>query len=141
SVRTHGKYPCVFLEYRALVGHPRERTDEYRKEATSGSILIPILVAFLSALESHEALEKLVDLKAKELEHCTLQLWLPDKSSEDNFYKGASDHGVTLSDVPLSRTGNELVSLVKNACDQTEGYGALSAIVTGYWPIIVTGCH
>jgi hypothetical protein len=141
SIRTHGKYPCAFLEYRALVAHPRERTDEYRKEATAGSILIPILAAFLSALESHEALEKLVDLKAKELEHCTLQLWLPDNSSEDNFYNGAGDHGVALSDVPLSRTGNELVSLVKNACEQTEGYSALSAIVTGYWPIIVTACR
>ena len=141
SVRTHGKYPCVFLEYRTLVAHPRDRTDDYRKEATAGSILIPVLAAFLSALESHEALEKLVDLKAKELEHCTLQLWLPDNSSEDHFYKGARDHGVTLSDVPLSRTGNELVSLVKNACDQTEGYSTLSAIVTGYWPIIITACR
>ena len=141
SIRTHGKYPCVFLEYRALVAHPQQQTDDYRKEATAGSILIPILAAFLSALESHEALEKLVDLKAKELEHCTLQLWLPDNSSEENFYKGAADHGVALSDVPLSRTGNELVSLVKNACEQTEGYSALSAIVTGYWPIIVTACR
>ena len=141
SVKTHGKYPCVFLEYRALVAHPRDRTDDYRKEATAGSVLIPVLAAFLSALESHEALEKLVDLKAKELEHCTLQLWLPDNSSEDCFYKGVRDHGVTLSDVPLSRTGKELVGLVKNACDQTEGYSTLSAVMTGYWPVIITACR
>ncbi|WP_441233862.1 hypothetical protein [Bradyrhizobium sp. 930_D9_N1_4] len=141
SIRTHGKYPCVFLEYRALVAHPRERTEEYRKEATAGSILIPILEVFLSALESKESLEKLVDLKTKELAHCTLQVWLPDISSEDNLYKGVHDHGVSLTDVPLSLTGNELVSLVKNACDETEGYASLSAIVTGYWPIIMTACR
>ena len=141
SIRTHGKYPCVFLEYRALVAHPRERTEEYRKEATVGSILIPILEAFLSALESNEALEALLDLKAKELAHCTLQVWLPDTSSEENIYKGIRNHGVALTDVPLSRTGNELVSLIKNACDETEGYSSLSAIVTGYWPIIITACR
>lgn len=49
AVRTHGNYPCVFTEYRDLIAHPREQTDEYRKEATSGSILVPLLALFLSA--------------------------------------------------------------------------------------------
>lgn len=141
SVRTHGRYPCVFDDYRALVAHPRDRTDAYRKEATSGSILIPILAAFLSAFENRKALEKLVDLKAKELEHCTLQVWLPDKSSEEAFYKGSHDHGVALCDLPISSTGNELIRAIKQASEQTAGYAELSAVVTGYWPIIVTACR
>jgi hypothetical protein len=70
TVRTHGHYPCVFTEYRDLVAHPRERTDDHRKEATSGSILIPLLASFLSALKDHEALKRLLDLTAGELEHC-----------------------------------------------------------------------
>jgi hypothetical protein len=86
TVRTHGRYPCVFTEYRDLVAHPRERSDAYRKEATSGSILIPLLAAFLSALNDRDALETLVALKKDELQHCTLQLWIPDKSSEERFY-------------------------------------------------------
>ena len=101
TVRTHGQYPCVFTEYRDLVAHPRERADDYRKEATSGSILIPLLAAFLSALNDHEALERLADLKAKELQHCALQLWMPDKSSEDGIYLGTHDHGVALCDLPI----------------------------------------
>ena len=32
AVQTHGRYPCVFSDYRDLVAHPRERTDDYRKE-------------------------------------------------------------------------------------------------------------
>lgn len=141
SVRTYGQYPCVFSDYRELVAHPRERTDDYRKEATSGSILIPILAVFLSALGNHEALMQLVKLKAKELQHCTLQLWLPDKSSEDCIYLGSHDHGVALSDVPLSATGNELVAVIASACKETEGFSNLSAIATGFWPIILTACR
>jgi hypothetical protein len=141
SVRTHGRYPCVFTEYRDLVGHPRERTDDYRKEATSGSILVPLLAAFLSAFGNHEALGQLAELKAKELAHCTLQQWMPDKSSEDSIYIGGTGHGVALCDLPLSATGNELLKTVRDACNQSKDFGDLSAIATDYWPMILTACR
>lgn len=141
TVRTHGRYPCVFTEYRDLVAHPREQTDDYRKEAASGSILIPLLAAFLSALNDHEALEQLVDLKAKELQHCTLQLWMPDNLSESSIYLGARDHGVALCDLPLSASGHELLKTVRDVCNQSKDFDSLSAIATGYWPMILTACH
>lgn len=141
TVQTHGRYPCVFTEYRDLVAHPRNQTDDYLKEATSGSILIPLLAAFLSALNDYESLEQLVDLKAKELKHCTLQLWMPDKSSEDSIYLGADDHGFALCDLPLSTTGNELLMIVRNACSQSDDFDSLSAITSGYWPMILTACR
>ena len=141
TVRSHGRYPCVFTEYRALVAHPREQTDDYRKEATSGSILIPLLAAFLSALDNHGALKQLVDLMAGELQHCTLQLWMPDMSSEDGIYIGARDHGVALSDLPLSITGREFLKTVRDACNQSRDFNELSAIATGFWPMILTACR
>lgn len=142
TVQTHGRYPCVFSEYSDLIDHPRERTDEYRKEALPGSILIPLLCAFLSALGDHETLKQLAELKAKELGHCTLQLWMPDKTSEDGVYTGARDHGVALTDLPLSPTGEELIKIVNGACDQlTADFNGLSAIATDYWPIILTACR
>jgi hypothetical protein len=141
TVRTHGCYPCVFTEYRDLVHHPRERTDDYRKEATSGSILIPLLASFLSALKNHEALQQLVDLRTKELQHCTLQLWIPDESSEDGIYVGDRDHGIALCDLPLSATGEELLKTVRDACKQSRDFDSLSAMATGYWPMILTACR
>jgi hypothetical protein len=141
TVRTHGRYPCVFTEYRDLVAHPRERSDAYRKEATSGSILIPLLAAFLSAPNDRDALETLVALKKDELEHCTLQLWIPDKSSEEGLYLGTHDHGVALCDLPLSTTGGELLKIVNDACETSKDFSSLSAIRTGFWPIILTACR
>ncbi len=139
TVHTHGRYPCVFTEYRDLLAHPREQTEEYRKEATSGSILIPLLAAFLAALNNHEALKQLVDLKAEELQHCTLQLWMPDKSSEDAIYVGGLNHGMALGDLPL--TDNELFKTLRLACDESKDFDNLSAISRGYWPIILTACR
>jgi hypothetical protein len=119
----------------------RAGTDDYRKEATPGSILIPLLAAFLSALKNNEALEQLVKLKAEELQHCTLQLWMPDKSSEEGIYIGTSDHGVALCDLPLSASGDELLKTVRDACSHSKDLDELSAIATGYWPMILTACR
>jgi hypothetical protein len=141
TVRTHGRYPCVFGDYRDLAAHPREKTDDYRKEATPGSILVPVLAAFLAALGNQDAVTQLMDLKANELEHCTLQLWTPDKSSEDAIYLGSRDHGVAICDLPITPTGESLFKTLRDACAQTEGFGELSAIATGFWPIILTACR
>jgi hypothetical protein len=141
TVETHGRYPCVFTEYRQLVDHPRERTEEYRQEATSGSILIPLLAVFLSALGQTEPLASLVRLKSKELKHCTLQLWMPDAATEDHMYIGARDHGMALCDLPLTASGEELISTIRKACDDSKDFGALSAIGVGCWPILLTACR
>jgi len=141
TVRGHGRYPCVFREYRDLAAHPREATEAYRQEATSGSILIPLIAAYLSALNGQKALETLCELKSIELQHCTLQLWMPDSDSEDGIYIGAHDHGLALCDLPLTTTGRELLSVVRDACKASRDFEALSAVATGYWPIILTACR
>jgi hypothetical protein len=103
--------------------------------------LIPLLASFLSALDDHDALKQLVDLKAKELEHCTLQLWMPDKSSEDGIYVGVDNHGIAHCDLPLSSNGSEPLKTVRDACDKSKDFDGLSAIATGFWPIILTACR
>ncbi len=141
TVQTQGRYPCVFTDYRDLIAHPRERTEDYRKEATAGSILIPLLAAFLSALSDSNALANLVKVRANELQHCTLQLWIPDELRERGIYCGAHDHGVTLCDLPLTVTGCELIKTVSDACNKSPDFNKLSAIATDYWPIILTACR
>jgi hypothetical protein len=66
---------------------------------------------------------------------------LPDKSSENGIYLGTHDHGVALCDLPLSATGNELLKIVTDACSESKDFDDLSAIRTGYWPMILTACR
>lgn len=141
TVNTHGRYPCILTQYRELVAHPREQTNEYRTEATAGSILIPILAAFLSALNDQSALKELYKLKTEALEHCTLQLWMPDAASDDGIFIGRGDHGVALCELPLSTTGVELVKAIRNACTELKDFDKLSAMTQGYWPLILMACR
>jgi hypothetical protein len=137
AVRTHGKYPCIYTEYRDLIHHPQEKSDAYRKEATSGSILIPLLAAWLAALGADEPFAKLEELKRTQLEHCTLQLWLPDELTEGSIYIGGRDHGVALCDLAISAGGPELLDEIANACRREAAFENLSAVATGYWPILL----
>jgi hypothetical protein len=140
SVRTHGKYPCVFTDYGDLIAHPREQSESYREEATSGSILIPLIAAWLTAWKSQSALSLLKELKQDALAHCTFQLWLPDSSSEDSLYAGGRDHGTALCDVPVEDIGENLLDVVAEACENEKSFVDLSAVSTGYWPIVLLAC-
>lgn len=141
TLRTHGRYPCVFKDYRDLIYHPRERSEEYRREATSGSVLVPVVAAWLSAFKNTASLEVLVDLKKSVLEHCTLQLWVPDDSSEAELYIGGDDHGVALVDLPLSTSGQDLLSTIRDGCERVSGFKTLSANQTGFWPVVLVACR
>jgi hypothetical protein len=85
AVRSNGRYPCRFTDFQDLIEHPKDRSDEYRKDALAGSILIPLLAAWLAAFKDRSLLDKLAALKAGDLQDCTLQLWLPEKESEDHL--------------------------------------------------------
>jgi hypothetical protein len=141
TIGGHGHYPCVFREYRDLIDHPKQRTEEYREEATSGSVLIPLLAAWLTAFRDRESLKKLVALKAGALAHCTLQFWMPEAASEKHFYLNDASHGVALSDVPLTEDGQDLMRVLTAAVEQSDGFSGLSAFKAGYFPVLLTACR
>lgn len=141
TIRTHGKYPTIFKDYADLVDHPREQTDAYREEATSGSILIPLLAAWLTAFDERASLETLESLANSVLNHCTLQLWLPDNSTEEALYNGGHGHGVALCDLPIVADGENLLKVIADACKKENACEGLSAMTTGYWPIVLLACR
>lgn len=95
----------------------------------------------MAALRADEAFAKLEDLKRTQLEHCTLQLWLPDDLTEDTVYVGGQDHGVALCDIVISAGGSQLLNTVADACRREAAFDNLSAIATGYWPILLVACR
>ncbi|UVK83914.1 chemotaxis protein [Pseudomonas sichuanensis] len=141
SIHTRGRYTCSLTDYRDLAEHPRDRSDEYFKEAMAGSTIVPLLAAWLHALGATEVVEALSRLTQKELKHCTLQLWLPDASSEENFYVGNSSHGRALCGLPLNKGGRQLIATIAEACSTDPGLQSLSPIKSGFWPVVMVACH
>lgn len=141
SIHTRGRYTSSFTDYRDLAEHPRDRSDDYFKDAMAGSTIVPLLAAWLHALGATEAVEALSRLAQKELKHCTLQLWLPDASSEENFYLGNISHGRALCGLPLNKGGHELIVTIAEACSTDSGLQNLSPIKSGFWPVVMVACH
>lgn len=141
TIRTRSRYPSSFSDYHDLAEHPRDRSDDYFKEATSGSTVIPLIAAWMQALGLTDEVDTLSKLVRKELEHCTLQLWMPDATSEAELYVGDNSHGLALCDLPLEEGGPQLLSTIAEACHKNKAFENLSPIKTGFWPVILVACR
>jgi hypothetical protein len=141
AFRTHGAYLTCKATYWDLVGHPAEKTDEHRKEATAGSTLYPLLALWAAGYGADKALAKLAEFKAKHLEHSNFQMWFPDEESEAGHYRGSDQHGDMLSDIPVDPAGTETREYVDTECAANAHFGKLSAIQLGHWPIVLMACR
>lgn len=133
----HSAYLTCKDSYWDLVEHPAEKTDEYRKEATGGSTLYPLLALWAAGCGADQALTKLAEFKDKHLDHCNFQLWFPDEDSEAGLYRGTNRHGDMLSDIPVDSDGTETQEYVGLECSTNEHFRRLSAVELHHWPIVL----
>lgn len=139
TIRTRGRYPSSAADYRDLAEHPRDGTNEYFEDSTSGSTLVPLLTAWLQALDRPEAVQALADLSREKLPHTNMQLWMPDDETEARTYVG-HDHGRALCDLPVHEGGAELLRAITEAC-RIHGLGHITSISTGFWPVLLVACR
>lgn len=138
ATRLHRRYTTCFTEYRDLVEHPRLRTEAYRQEATAGSTLIPVLAAWFAKVGDLKRLGQLSKLTEKELKHCTLQLWLPDETSETHLYRNTDQHGRALCDLRVTSDGQALSRII----DQAIRDNVVDLTADRHcWPLLVLACR
>lgn len=141
TVRTRTRYPIVSSDYGDLANHPVNRSDEYFEEVTTGSTLVPLLQVWLHALQRPGSDEHLATLAREALEHCTMQLWMPDAGSEKTLYVGEGEAGRALTDLPVDRGGEEVLRIIRLATADDDGLEGLTAMQCGNWPIVLTACR
>ena len=140
SYRTGGRYPCMFTDYVDLASHPKD-TDGYFLEATCGSVLLPTLAFWSSALDATRALEKLAALADGPLKQCTMQFWLPWTDSESRLWRTADGHGAALLDLPMVGDSRKLLDYVLRECGPACPFEELSAIKQGFEPLVLVACR
>ena len=133
------KYPTTIQSYAELIEHPVDKTDEYKKNVTKGSILYPYISAFSAIMGFSEPYEIVKKIKEEFLPHCNFQVYFLDESSEDHFYRFDKMHGTTLSNVCVTEKPDELIKQLVSECDQSNKVYDMSAF--RLWPIILTGCR
>lgn len=141
AFNVHGRYPTTSSSYWDLVDHPSEQSDEYRQSSTEGSILYPMLALWAAARNKQAMFDELSNFKAKSLGHCTFQAWVPDEDSEDKLYLGGDKHGAALTDIPVTVSTQDTLEFVLNEVVANTHYDALSAVLLGHWPIVLTACR
>jgi len=142
ALRTRAHYPLTTSDYRDLVEYPRGNGEEEFKEMTKGSILLPTLALWARRLGLMDQLAGLSGLVAKDLSHCTMQLWSPDVTSEAHLYVNDAPHGYAIPDLPIDKDGAELFEIVDTAATRLEEHvNGLSALRDGFWPIVLVACR
>lgn len=141
AFRTHGPYPTRHLSYWYLVSHPASSSDEYRQEATEGSVLYPMLAFWAEALGRSDVIDRLVDFKADDLPYCNFQMFFLDQDSEAQLYLGDDRHGSVLCDVSPAKGETKTIAMARRECDAITDYERLSTVELGHWPILLTACR
>ncbi|MGE4497000.1 MAG: hypothetical protein AB7E48_03900, partial [Deferribacterales bacterium] len=136
NYRRHGKYPGNLTSYHDLIRHPFEKTKEYRKEVTGGSILYPMISMSATLNDFDEIYSEIKNFKETELPHCNFQLWYPDKDSEACYYTNSDMHGRVLCDVGVNLSKDKMLEQIFNECTATNDFEELSAIKNGFWPLL-----
>lgn len=136
-----GAYPTTAAEYAELVGHPAESSDEYFRENTRGSVLYPLLVAWLNRLGETEVRDSLVSMIANRLGHTTQQVWVPDADTDDRLWGGRKDHGVGIPRVPLCEEPDRYDAFLGRVASDHTALEAMSTTRLGLWPIFLTACR
>lgn len=140
AFRTNGLYPTIFQDYRDLRDHPKSG-DEYRSEATAGSILIPTLAVWSAISGNTEALEGLRDFTSSDYAHSTLQLWFPGSDTEEHLYTGGHSHGVAVTGLRIEVDPARMLEPVQQECGATEHFWQLSAVARRQWPLVLIACR
>lgn len=143
AMASNTAYPCAFSDYQELADHPKPRSDEdYFKRATAGSTLIPTLVTWKLICDLSAKFGELAKFLESDLPHCTLQLWVPSKKSEEHIYTNSDMHGLALLDLKVTEGAQEMLEIIKEEIRNSKPiFHGLSAIEFGYWPIILSACR
>jgi hypothetical protein len=141
SFKSNGRYPTIYADYRSLLVHPRENTDEYREAQTKGSTLYPLLSLWASSFGEDESAQHLANFADRYLSHCNMQFWMTGNDSEDRLYADGGNHGASLGSIPITADGESAMRILEHECAGTAYFGELSAIRLGHWPILAMACQ
>ncbi len=141
SYEANGAYPCVYNDYSQLILHPEDRSDEYKKDATSASILYPTIGLWAALLKNKNLYELSQKAFQDNFSHCNYQFWYVGNTSEDHLYINNEPHGASFSHLPINLPADEFLNVVWDECGQSDNYKELSCVKNGLWPLLLIACR
>lgn len=141
SYQIQGPYPCIHRDYLALLEHPERLDDEYRHDATAGSILYPTIGLWAALLKNDDLYRNVQKAKEEHFSHSTFQFWYPDDETEKHWCKNDDLHGATFSNIPIDHEAGSFLKAIWDECDNTNAFKELSCVKLGFWPLLLVACR
>jgi hypothetical protein len=138
---TNERYPCTKQSYSDLLEHPVSKEAKYRESVTNASVLYPLLALIAALLKDDRLFAELASLQSKTLIYSNFQLWFPDDVTEDNLYTNRGLHGISLCDISLQGSREELLDQLSVECDQSPQFWKLSCVQRGWWQLVLVACR
>lgn len=139
SVRRH--YPTPTTDYRDLLAHPRNSSDEYFEEHTRAGILYTFVLAWLAMIGDQERAEHLRSTLLEHAPHMTHQVWIPDGRTDEVLWGGDRDHGLSVPSLPLNDSLDAVFSLLNRVIKEHPLDERISAVRNHLTPIFLMACR
>ena len=141
STKFRTAYPVPMTDYHDLLDHPKDKSDEYFEESTCGSVLYPLLVAWLDKLDMRDTRDLLTRCIREVLPHTTQQVWVPDEGTDEKIWIGDTDHGVAISGLLLCEDSRTYAAILEKIFTDHVAFNDLSTMKCRLWPIFLMACR
>ncbi|GGZ88756.1 hypothetical protein GCM10007161_20410 [Ignatzschineria indica] len=147
-------HPCIYSDYESLYFYfnkeiYKTEKEEFFKDATAASFLYPYLLLMFALLEKRESYNDIKEIQKEILSESTWQIWVPDETSENNFFTNQDIHGLAVTDLFWKNDSDLVPSRTKEAKDLLEKlfvdnisepdiFNGLSAVEKEVEPLLLT---
>ncbi|MBY6031956.1 hypothetical protein [Marinobacter daepoensis] len=138
---TRQHYPIPTTDYRDVLAHPGDRSDEYFEEHTRAGILYTFVLAWLAMIGDEERAERLRSTLLEHAPHMTHQIWIPDGQTDEVFWDGGREHGLSVPGLPLSESLEAVFDLINRVIGEHPLEERVSAVRIGLAPILFMACR
>ncbi|WP_136661633.1 hypothetical protein [Nitratireductor sp. XY-223] len=136
-------WPTWFRDYRKLARHPVDQGENYFKDSTLVSVLVPFLLLGLERLGASAELGELEKVLFRHLSHMTMQVWVPCERTGDTIWRSGEMKGIGIP-VGAARYSENNISLSTEISEIVSEYSQLDkteAFERGSVPIFLTACR
>ncbi|MBZ5487255.1 hypothetical protein HW452_06920 [Halomonas aquamarina] len=134
-------YPMPTTDYRSVLAHPGDRSDAYFEENTRAGILYIFVLAWLEIIGDKERSERLRSTLLEHAPHMTHQIWIPDGQTDEVFWGGGQEHGLSVPGLPLNESLEAIFELINRVIKEHPLHERVSAVKVGLLPILLTACR
>ncbi len=134
-------YPTPATDYRTVLTHPIDCSDAYFEEHTRAGLLYTFVLAWLARIGDQGRAEDLRSALLKCAPHMTHQIWIPDERTDEVFWEGDRDHGLSVPGLPFNESLMATLALLNRVMNEHPLDDQVSAVRLNLTPLFLTACR